>query len=75
LRDTKNAAVEGGTPTIVIRKAPPWKAALPWGDEVSFGMAPIQSWTVAPPPTAALYVYDLFLGLRRDRFTVAGLPG
>jgi len=27
LRDTKNAAV-------VIRKTPPWKAALPWGDDL-----------------------------------------
>jgi hypothetical protein len=31
---------------------------------------PIQSWTVAPPSTAALYVNDLFLVLRQDRFAV-----
>ena len=35
--DTKNAAVEGGA-TIVIRRTPPWKEALPLGDERIFVM-------------------------------------
>jgi hypothetical protein len=32
LCDTKNAAV-------VIRKTPPWKAALPWGDDLFWGLS------------------------------------